>query len=207
MSQEQSTAATPAAKPSMSWRVIDIVIAAVLGVACGLIFLVWNVVGGASFSALDALTPGFGGLIAGVWFLGGPLGGLIIRKPGAAIFVELLAAIVSAVVGNQWGISTLYSGLAQGIGAELIFAIFVYRRYNLMVATIAGIGAGLGAWVLEFFMGNIAMSFEFNMIYLICTAISGAVLAGILAWLLTRSLVATGALDRFAVGRERHQQI
>lgn len=191
----------------MSWRVIDIVIAAVLGVACGLIFLVWNVVGGASFSALDALTPGFGGLIAGVWFLGGPLGGLIIRKPGAAIFVELLAAIVSAVVGNQWGISTLYSGLAQGIGAELIFAIFVYRRYNLMVATIAGIGAGLGAWVLEFFMGNIAMSFEFNMIYLICTAISGAVLAGILAWLLTRSLVATGALDRFAVGRERHQQI
>jgi ABC-type cobalt transport system, permease component len=52
----------------------------------------------------------------GIWLLGGVLGGLIIRKPGAALAVELLAALVSAAVGNQWGITTLYSGLAQGIG-------------------------------------------------------------------------------------------
>ncbi len=32
-----------------------------------------------------------------------------------ALYVELLAAIVSAVLGSQWGISTLYSGIAQGM--------------------------------------------------------------------------------------------
>ena len=61
-----------------SWRVVDIVTAAVLGVACGLLFWVWNSIGDAGFKALDALTPGLGGLVTGIWFTGGVLGGLII---------------------------------------------------------------------------------------------------------------------------------
>lgn len=194
-------------RPKLSWRVIDIVTAAVLGVAVGFLFVVWNAVGGAGFTALDALTPGFGGLVSGIWFLGGPLGALIIRKPGAAIFVEIIAATVSALVGNQWGISTLYSGFAQGLGAELIFLIFMYRRYNLTLASVAGLMAGVGAWTLEFFTGNIAKSFEFNVIYLIATALSGAILAGIIAWYLTAALAKTGALDRFASGRNRNREI
>ncbi|QGU06974.1 Putative HMP/thiamine permease protein YkoE [Corynebacterium occultum] len=190
-----------------TWRVIDIIIAAVLGVACGLIFWIWNSIGYAWFTAFDALTPGFGGLASGVWLLGGVIGGLVIRKPGAAIFVELLAAIVSATLGNQWGITTLYSGIAQGLGAELIFAAFLYRRFTLPVAALAGVGAGVAAVILELFTsGNLAMSLSFNLIYLACTALSGLILAGILGFILVRSLAATGALDRFAVGRElRHQ--
>lgn len=187
-----------------SWRVIDIVTAAVLGVACGLLFWVWNSVGYAGFKALDTLTPGLGGLVSGIWFTGGVLGGLIIRKPGAAIFVEVIAASVSALIGSQWGIETLYSGLAQGLGAELIFLLFAYRRFDLPVAVLAGVGAGVGAFVLELFTSaNFAMSLTFNLIYLICTVISGAVLAGVLSHYLVKALAQTGALDRFGAGRER----
>lgn len=187
-----------------SWRVIDIVTAAVLGVACGLLFWVWNSVGYAGFKALDTLTPGLGGLVSGIWFTGGVLGGLIIRKPGAAIFVEVIAASVSALIGSQWGIETLYSGLAQGLGAELIFLLFAYRRFDLPVAVLAGVGAGVGAFVLELFTSaNFAMSFTFNLIYLTCTVISGAVLAGVLSHYLVKALAQTGALDRFGAGRER----
>lgn len=186
-----------------TWRVIDIIIAAVLGVACGLLFWLWNSVGYAGFTALDALTPGVGGLVAGVWLLGGVVGGLVIRKPGAALFVEVLAAVVSAVLGNQWGIETLYSGVAQGLGAELVFAVFAYRRFTLPVAVLAGIGAAIGAYVLELFLSAYyAMSLTFNIIYLSCLTVSGIVLAGILGFYLVRALAATGALDRFAVGRE-----
>lgn len=187
-----------------SWRVIDIVTAAVLGVACGLLFWVWNSVGYAGFKALDTLTPGLGGLVSGIWFTGGVLGGLIIRKPGAAIFVEVIAASVSALIGSQWGIETLYSGLAQGLGAELIFLLFAYRRFDLPVAVLAGVGAGVGAFVLELFTSaNFAMSLTFNLIYLTCTVISGAVLAGVLSHYLVKALAQTGALDRFGAGRER----
>lgn len=186
-----------------TWRVIDIIIAAVLGVACGLLFWLWNSVGYAGFTALDALTPGVGGLAAGVWLLGGVVGGLVIRKPGAALFVEVLAAVVSAVLGNQWGIETLYSGVAQGLGAELVFAVFAYRRFTLPVAVLAGIGAAIGAYVLELFLSAYyAMSLTFNIIYLSCLTVSGIMLAGILGFYLVRALAATGALDRFAVGRE-----
>lgn len=100
------------ARSSKGWRVVDIVVAAVLGVAIGLVFWAWNTIGGAWFGVMDALTPGLGGLAVGVWLLGGVVGGLVIRKPGAALLVELIAAAISAALGNQWGITTLYSGLA-----------------------------------------------------------------------------------------------
>ncbi len=204
MSTSGTTATT--ATPSRGWRIIDIVTAAVLGVAVGLVFVVWNVVGGALFTFLDGVTPGFGGLAVGIWLLGGVLGGLIIRKPGAAIVVELIAACVSAGLASQWGISTVYSGLAQGIGAELIFLIVAYRRFGLPTAMLSGAAAGLGAIVLELFMsGNIAKSLEFNVIYGVCVVLSGAVLAGVVGHYLVRALAATGALDRFAAGRERRQ--
>lgn len=186
-----------------SWRVIDIVTAAVLGIAVGVIFWVWNIIGYAGFTALDTFTPGFGGLVVGTWLLGGVLGGLIIRKPGAALVVEVIAALTSAVLGNQWGITTLYSGLAQGLGAELVFAVFAYRRFTLPVAVLAGMGAGIGAVVLELFTAaNLARSLEFNLIYAGCVLISGAVLAGVLGHGLVRALARTGVLDRFGPGRE-----
>ena len=185
-----------------SWRVIDIVVAAVLAVAVGVIFVGWNFVGSAAGKLVDAVTPGLGGLMAGTWLLGGVLGGLVIRKPGAALAVETLAAVVSALVGNEWGITTIYSGLAQGLGAELAFLLLGYRHWRLLAAMLAGAGAGLGAWVLELALGNIAKSAAFNVVYLVCLLVSGAVLAGALGPWLPRALAATGVLNRFASGRD-----
>ncbi|WP_127793648.1 ECF transporter S component [Agromyces sp. LHK192] len=204
-----SVATEPATgRRNLRWRVVDIVVAAVLGVATGLLFLFWNNVGYAWFSAADAVTPGLGGIAVGIWLIGGVLGGLVIRKPGAALFVELLAALVSALVGNAWGIETLYSGLAQGLGAELVFAAFAYRRFGVVTAMLAGASAGLGAWTLELFTsGNLQKSAEFLGIYLGTLLVSGAVLAGLLGWLIVRALAATGALNRFAAGQSVTQRV
>ena len=188
--------------PSLRWRVIDIVTAAVLGVACGLIFVVWNQVGNAALEGLKAITPGLDGLATGVWLLGGTLGGYVIRKPGAALFVELMAATVSMALGSQWAVETIYSGLAQGIGAELVFALVAYRRFNAAIVGVAGAVSFAFEWVLALFLyGHIEKGLLYNVIYLVCGAVSGVVLAGILAWALTNALAKTGALDRFASGR------
>lgn len=196
------------AKATSAWRVVDIVIAAILGVVTGAIFLGWNVVGGAGYEIFAAVTPGFGGLICGVWLLGGVLGGLIIRKPGAAIFVETLAAVVSAVLGSQWGISTIYSGLAQGLGAEVAVALVLYRSSKLPIAMLAGALSGVGAWLLElFYSANYRKGFAYCLTYLGTLMVSGAVLAGLLGWLLVQALVKTGALNRFPVGREANPEV
>ena len=188
--------------PSLRWRVIDIVTAAVLGVACGLIFAAWNPVGGAAFDVLGKVLPGLGGLAAGIWLLGGTLGGYVIRKPGAALFVEVLAASVSMALGSQWAVETIYSGLAQGLGAEVVFALVAYRRFNATIAGAAGAVSFAFEWVLELFLyAHIAKGLLYNVIYLVCGMASGIVLAGLLAWALTNALAKTGALDRFASGR------
>lgn len=192
------------------WRVVDIVVASVLGVAIGLIFWAWNTAGYAWFVSMDALTPGLGGIAVGIWLLGGVVGGLVIRKPGAALLVEVVAAIVSMLIGNVWGVSTLLSGLVQGLGAELIFLLFLYRRFTLPVAMLAGVGAAVGAWIFELFYGtspNMLKTVEFNAIYLGALVVSGAVLAGVVGWVLVRGLAATGALNRFAAGRAARDEV
>ncbi len=197
-----------ATRPRLGWRVVDMVTAAILGVACGLVFLVWNQIGGLGYSLFEAVTPGIGGLVTGIWLIGGTIGGLIIRKPGAALFVEVLAASVSAALGSQWGIPTIYSGIAQGLGVEIVLALFLYRRFELLVASLSGAGAGLGAWILELFTsGNLEKGAVFNVTYLVCLMISGAVLAGMLAHVLVKGLAKAGALDRFAAGREVRERV
>lgn len=120
MSDHSSNArATAEPKRSLTWRPIDIVIVAILGVATGFIFVVWNNIGYAWFTAMDNLTPGLGGLAVGIWLLGGVLGGLIIRKPGAAIFVEVFAASVSAALGSQWGAGNPLFRFGTGVGCGI----------------------------------------------------------------------------------------
>ncbi|RLK46669.1 ECF transporter S component [Microbacterium telephonicum] len=210
MHASASTPVTTATPNRFGWRVVDIVVAAVLGVAIGLLFWLWNTIGGAWFGAMDALTPGLGGIAVGIWLIGGVIGGLVIRKPGAALLVEVVAAIVSMLIGNVWGVSTVLSGIVQGLGAELVFAAFAYRRFGLPVAALAGIGAAVAAWIFEMFYGsspNILKTVEFNAIYLGALVVSGAVLAGVVGWLLVRALAATGALSRFAAGREARAEV
>ncbi len=192
------------------WRVVDIVVASVIGVASGLVFLLWNVAYRGPSALLDPLWPGLQGLLDGPWLFAGVLGALIIRKPGAAVFTEVVAAGVSALtlVGNTWGaVLTLEAGLVQGLGAELIFLLFFYRRWSLPVAILAGIGAALAGGVNNLLLWYAGADLSFVVVYLVSTSISGAIVAGLLSWLLARGLAATGALDRFASGREARARV
>ncbi|AZC13083.1 ECF transporter S component [Microbacterium sp. ABRD28] len=190
------------------WRVIDIVIASVLGVAAGLVFLLWNIAYLGPSNVLSPLLPGLQGLLDGPWLFAGVLGALIIRKPGAAIYTETLAAVVSALVGNTWGgFLTIEAGLVQGLGAELIFLLFFYRRWSLPVAVLAGMGAALAGGINNLILWYPGSGGLFITVYLASTLVSGALIAGALSWVLARGLAATGALDRFAMGREARARV
>lgn len=214
MSTSTSTSATAKTQGNtpgrsyLRWRIVDIVVASVLGVAAGLIFLLWNIGYLGPKTVLEPLLPGLQGLLDGPWLFAGVLGALVIRKPGAAVYTETLAAVVSALVGNQWGgFLTLEAGLVQGLGAELVFLLFFYRRWNLGVAVLAGVGAALAGGVNNLVLWYAGADAAFTTVYLVSTAVSGAVLAGLLAWLMARGLAATGALDRFASGRAQRARV
>jgi energy-coupling factor transport system substrate-specific component len=205
-----STSASPTKKRvgTFRWRIVDIVVASVIGVASGLIFLLWNIGYLGPKTLLEPLAPGLQGLLDGPWLFAGVLGALIIRKPGAAIYTETLAAVVSALVGNTWGgFLTIEAGLVQGLGAEVIFLLFFYRRWSLPVAILAGAGAALFGGINNLLLWFAGADATFVVIYLASTILSGAVIAGALSWVLARGLAATGALDRFASGREARARV
>lgn len=209
MSTSTSTSQTSSASPRglgnpqlWRWRVVDIVVASVIAAACAIIFLLWNVGYEVPSSILTPLLPGVQGLLAGPWLIAGVLGGLIIRKPGAALYTELVAAVISALVGNAWGPLTIVSGLVQGLGAELIFLVFLYGVWRLPVVMLAGAGAGLACGINDRILWYAGADTLFTTIYIASTTVSGAVIAGLGAWLIARGLAATGALGRFAAGRE-----
>ena len=189
------------------WRVVDIVVASVIAVACAVVFLVWNVGYEAPSAVLKPLLPGLQGLLAGPWLVAGVLGGLIIRKPGAALYTELVAAVISALIGNQWGPLTIVSGLVQGLGAELVFLVFAYAVWRLPVAILAGAGAGLACGINDRILWYAGADTTFTIVYIVCTTISGALVAGAGSWYIARGLAATGALNRFASGRETGRRV
>ncbi|WP_202915475.1 MULTISPECIES: ECF transporter S component [unclassified Mycolicibacterium] len=192
---------TTADRLVLRWRVVDIVVASVLATAAGLIFVLWNIASNPVSAPLGAVLPGLQALLGGGWLFAGVLTALVIRKPGAAIYGELVAASVSALVGNQWGVLTLESGLVQGLGAELVFAVFLYRRWGLPTAVLSGAVAGVAMAINDLVLWYPGSATGFAAVYVVSAIVSGAVLAGLLSWVVVRNLARTGVLSRFASGR------
>ncbi len=180
---------------------MDIVVASVIGVALGLVFFGWDQIYAPVTAPLDLLFNGMGALMYGIWLVAGVLGALIIRKPGAAIYVEVLAATVEALLGAKWGFLTLVQGLLQGLGAELIFLAFLYLSWRLVTAILAGAAAGLAMAIFDLTIYYPGSGPLFAATHTVSAIISGAVIAGLGSWLLSRAIARTGALSRFASGR------
>lgn len=188
---------------SGAWRTVDIVVAAVIAVAFSVVFWAWNLLWVATGPAFAALPP-LQGFMYGIWLLPGVLGMLVIRKPGAAVFTEFVAAAVSALLlGTPWGLTVVWYGLLQGLAPELVFAATRYRRFTLPVALVAGAAAGLVAAVLDRFYFYPTWTTGWTALYVVLVSASAALIAGVGAWLLVRALAPTGALDPFPSGGER----
>jgi energy-coupling factor transport system substrate-specific component len=201
MSATSITATRSPLRLRAKWRVVDIVVASVVGVAVGLVYFGWDQIYSPVTAPLEAALPGLQSITYGVWLVGGVLGALIIRKPGAAIFVEMLAATVEGLLGAKWGLLTLEGGLVQGLGAELVFLVLLYANWRVFAAVLAGAASGLAMAINDLTLWYAGAAQAFAITYAVCAIISGAVIAGLGSWWLVRAIARTGALSRFASGR------
>lgn len=187
-----------------TWRTVDIVVAAAIAIAFGVVFWAWNQVWAAATPVFVAIPP-VQNILYGVWLVPAVLAGLIIRKPGAALFTELVAASVSAILGSQWGLDAVVSGALQGLGAEIVFLLVGYRRWTLAVALIAAVGTAIPAWIHDTPLYYADIGLGPQLVILAFMAVSAIVIAGIGSWLLMRSLVQTGVLAQFPAGRAQQR--
>jgi energy-coupling factor transport system substrate-specific component len=191
-------------KRSMSWRTVDIVVTAAVAVAFGVVIWGWNALWAAATPLFVAVPPAQN-ILYGTWLIPGVVAGLIVQKPGAAFFAELVAATVSLVLGSQWGLDAALSGVVQGAGAELAFALLLYRRWDLAAALLAAALSAVGAWLHDVPLFYAALPLADQLLIGAFMLISALIIAGFGSWWLTRALVQTGVLAQFPSGRTQQR--
>jgi energy-coupling factor transport system permease protein len=174
------------------WRTRDIVVTAVIGVAFGVVFFMFQAVWG----ALAGLGP-LQNVFYGVWLLPAVLAPLIVRKPGAALFAELVAAGLSMMMGSIWSLDVLLSGFLQGGAAEIVFAVTRYRSWSWPVLAVASLASALAAFVHDWLIYYAAFSLDVVLLIGLFMAVSAVILMPLAATLLARALREAGVLEGF----------
>jgi len=179
--------------PRGAWRSRDIVVTAVLGVAFGVVFWAW---GNVAWPALAFLGP-LQNLLYGPWLIPAVLGPLVVRRPGAGVFAEVVAASVSALLGSQWGVIVLLYGVAQGLAGEIPFLATRYRVVAWPVVVAAGILAAVAAWLLDWAIYFAAVDVATQLLVGGLMALSGVVVVAGGSLFLARALRDAGVLTGF----------
>ena len=184
-----------------NWQTRDILLRARVAAAFGPRVVQWQVV---YDGCVRWLPLGWNDIAQGFWFLPAILVPYIVRRPGAALFAETLAAAVSVLAGSPYGIvGAAVGGLVQGMGAEVIFMLTGWRRYNWPTLALAGAASAVTGFIYY-------VPIYYSGLDLTLLAITGGsfvigvlLLAVIPGKLLGEALLATGVLDRFQIGRDR----
>lgn len=185
------------------WKLKDVILMAIFGVVFAGVYLA-VFYGGLAIST--ALTPyglsayGFE-MIYGVWFMAATLAAYIIRKPGAALITEILAAVIELLMGNSGGLTVVLTGVIQGAGCELAFAMFRYKKWDLVSMSLSGILAAAFIFCYElYYLQYYLLSPAVLAGQLLVRFLSAVLFSGILCKLAADGLARTGVLKSYALG-------
>ena len=204
-----SPAAGGQAGSRLRWKPQDIAVGAALGAACGVLFWGLNF-GYAPLSALlGAILPGLMSMFNAMWYFSGTFALLILRKPGAAVYVNLVGSLIESTIGSQFSIALiLISTLLQGLAAEIPFAVTRYRVFNLPTAIVSGALTALvyGCYLMLFYYQGVSFLSPRGIVHMIAELVGGVVFSGVMSWWLYIALAKTGVLERLASGRALSQR-
>lgn len=188
------------------WTAADIAVGAALGVACGLVFWGFNFAYAWLSPLIGGILPGLASVLHPLWYFSGTLAVIILRKPGAAIYVNLVGSAAEMLLGNQFSVGFVFAAAAmQGLFAEIPFMVTRYRVYNLPISVVSGALVALeyGVYLMLFRYQGVAFLSARGIVHMVSELVGGVLIAGVMSWYLYRAIAATGALDRFASGRAR----
>jgi energy-coupling factor transport system substrate-specific component len=170
-------------------KLADVLTTVVIAIVFGIVYKVW----GPFYYFVKPFGLHLDQLIYGMWFIAATVAFLIIRKPWVALLAETAAASGEFIAGSEWGLEVLFYGLIQGLLAELVFAAFRYKRFDVFTVSLAAAASTIGSLVLDFYKGYIEQLAPWNLTLFIGARFVGAILiAGVFAYSLVKALEATG---------------
>lgn len=173
-------------------KLTDILVTIVISIVFGIIYKVW----GPLYYAIKPFGLHLDQFIYGMWFIAANVAYLIIRKPGVALLAEIAASSGEFIMGSEWGLEVLLYGVVQGLFAELVFATFRYKRFGLIVLSLAAAAAAVGSLILDQYKGYIGDLALWNLVlYIVVRLIGAIVISGVFGHYLVKALEATGVTN------------
>ncbi|GGB08747.1 thiamine ABC transporter permease [Macrococcus hajekii] len=172
----------------------DILVTVLVSVIFGFIYNLWWL----PYEVVKPLGLHFDQLAYGMWFAAAVVAYLIVPKFGVALLAEFAAGAGETIVMGKFDIPTLIYALLQGLACELVFMAFRYKSRSVMVCMLAGVAAALISLPIDYYYGYMKEVATWNLIiFILFRVISGAVLAGILPYILVKALDKTGVTKLF----------
>jgi len=185
-----------------SFTTWDLVVIVLLGVVFGVL--------NAQFSALWVAMSGIGGrmfanIIFGVFYVSNVLAILIVRKPGSSLLNGIILGVIQVLAGSPLGIYVLALTTAQGLGIDVGFALFRYKRWDWVATAVAAFMVAPFHYVVSGIYNRFWELPYWNIPVALLGYIEGVFVAGIGAYLIARALAATGVLNGFPIADERKE--
>lgn len=170
-------------------KLVDILTTVVIAIVFGIVYKLW----GPFYYFVKPIGLHLDQFIYGMWFIAAIIAFLIIRKPGVALLAEVAAASGEFITGSEWGLEVLIYGFVQGLFAELVFAAFRYKRFDLLAVSLAAVGSTIGSLIMDFYKGYIEELAVWNLTLFIAARFIGSIIiSGFFAYYLVKALEATG---------------
>ncbi|NBI28508.1 ECF transporter S component [Chengkuizengella marina] len=173
-------------------KLTDILVTIVIAIVFGIVYKLWTPV----YYAVKPFGLHFDQLIYGMWFIAATVAFLIIRKPGVALIAEIAAASGEFIVGSEWGLEVLIYGVLQGLFAEFVFAAVRYKRYDILIASLAAIASAIASLLFDYYKGYLDDLVAWNLLlYIVARVVGSIAIAGVFAYYLVKALEATGVTN------------
>lgn len=189
---------------NLNWKLKDVLMIAVCAILFGIIFLGATYAGGILYGLLTpAGMPSLGyEPFYGIYFMAAAFGIYVMRKPGTGIVAEMLAAIIECLLGNYFGPIIILSGLVQGVGFELIFALKKYKKFDTVTMVEGAVICSVITLIYNLIIsGYNLIAVPVLALMLVVRIISAIVIDGFVTKLLADGLAKAGVLKGYAISQ------
>ncbi|WEV71616.1 ECF transporter S component [Lactobacillus sp. ESL0785] len=174
------------------WNIKAIIFVVLIGILLGFIYEfgvdnLYNL--GKILLVPTGFAPATDSIFTGLWLIAAPLTMYFVPLPGAGIIGEVLASVVEMLLGGQWGIMTIVSGLVQGATNEIGFFPKKerYQKFSWKSVLTGAVCAGIGAFVRRYLVyGLNYYSWQLQLSIFLIDLCSAIVFDGILVKLITK---------------------
>ncbi len=182
-----------------SITIFEIVLTLVVSVALGVAFWGWTFIYELAKPFLKL--AGLSYLSAGFWIFASVFLSRIVQKPGIALIASVTAAFIESLL-TRWGIMSVFWGLVQGLGAEIIFISFGYKKWDFKIMLMASALSAFFSYGLDFFLYDYkSLSLQVNIVQLTSFIVSSLIFSGWLSIHLSDRLTRLGLLDQFLIAK------